>query len=231
MKLELTTAALVAMTATLPAERAEAMCGCMIPIERPRPQQVAQQARILNEASKVAMVRVGETTVMTMANDVKTEAHEFALVVPVPTPIKREDVRVVSGKIFDQLDRISSPRLVETWDPDPCPQRLARSSDAMKPSSALAESSSGMRRRPKAADYGVKVEAYYEVGEYEIAILKATRGGDLREWLNRFHYQIPGPAIPVLDSYIKQGNRFFVAKVNLRKAKAAGPASPRTFSK
>ncbi len=90
---------------------------------------------------------------------------------------------------------------------------------ARAPSVAAAEPKGAGARQEKAADYGVKVEAHYNVGEYDIAILSAKEGAGagLMTWLNKFHYAVPPAAVPVLDSYIKQNMRFFVAKVNFKK--------------
>src|SRR5262249_55348670 len=41
-------------------------------------------AKLYNHASKVVMVRDGDRTVLTMANDYSGEPDEFAMVVPVP---------------------------------------------------------------------------------------------------------------------------------------------------
>lgn len=201
-----------------------AMCGCMLPVVPQRPsqqQQVAQQ--ILNRASKVALIREGETTTLTMSNDVTTDYDEFGLVIPVPTVVGEKDVRVVDPDVFAVLEQLTNPRLLENWDPDPCPSPAVAALDSAPRAESVApapKASGGMR----AADYGVKVEAHYDVGEYAIAVLSAKdgAGAGLMEWLNKFHYAVPKEAVPVLDSYIKQKMRFFVAKVNFKKLKSQG---------
>lgn len=204
---------------------AQAMCGCMIPMrpQKPTQQQLVAQ-KILNKASKVALIRDGLLTTLTMSNDVSTDYDEFGLVVPVPTVIQKKDVRVVEPTVFAALEEITNPRLIENWDPDPCPAEEEMMAErAMAPSVADAPSARSKGAR-SAADYGVKVEAHYDVGEYSIAVLSAKEGAGagLMEWLNKFHYQVPPEAVPVIDSYIKQGMRFFVAKVNFRKLKGKG---------
>src|SRR4029077_15899875 len=62
---------------------------------------------------------------------------------------------------------------------------------------------------------GVTIEAQYTVGEYDILILSAQQSTGLETWLRGNGYRIPPGATEVLASYIKQGMRFFVAKVNL----------------
>ncbi len=39
---------------------------------------------------------------------------------PVPTVIQEEQVRVAEPKIIERLDTFSAPRLVESFDGDPC---------------------------------------------------------------------------------------------------------------
>jgi len=210
-----TLCALFAVAGILAPSAAQAMCGCMVAPRPPRKQNIATP-EITNESSKVALVRIDDTTVITMANDVKTKASDFAMIVPVPSKIRRKQVSVVNGKLFARLAQISAPKLIERYDPEPCATRVRR-----RRPSAMADNmstrASGARPRTKARDFGVKVEAVYEVGEYQIAILAANEGDGLMQWLNRFHYDVPAKAVPVLQSYIKQGNRFFVARVNLGK--------------
>lgn len=68
---------------------------------------------------------------------------------------------------------------------------------------------------PAAATLGVKIEAEYTVGEYDIQILSAKESDGLESFLNQSGYNLPKGAAPVLASYVKQGMKFFVAKVNL----------------
>ena len=54
--------------------------------------------KLFNRASQVVLVRDGDRTVLTMANDFKGEPKEFAVVVPVPTVLqKRADPRRREG--------------------------------------------------------------------------------------------------------------------------------------
>ena len=70
---------------------------------------------------------------------------------------------------------------------------------------------------------GVTVEAQYLVGEYDILILSATQSDGLETWLKENGYSAPEGASQVLGSYIRQGMKFFVAKVNLEEhAKQGG---------
>jgi hypothetical protein len=62
---------------------------------------------------------------------------------------------------------------------------------------------------------GVTIEASYTVGEYDILILSAEESSGLIRWLDDNDYRIPKGARSVVEGYLKQDMRFFVAKVNL----------------
>ena len=57
---------------------------------------------------------------MTMANDYRGDPQEFALVVPVPTFLERDQIHVGERALLDHLDAYSAPRLVEYFDENPC---------------------------------------------------------------------------------------------------------------
>ena len=179
---------------------------------------------LYNKASQVVLVRDGDRTVITMANDFQGEVKDFAVVIPVPTFIEREQINVADNALIEHLDAYTAPRLVEYHDPDPC---------AMYEVDELALKST--RPRAEAADSvmnvgranGVTIEASYTVGEYDILILSAEESDGLIKWLKENDYRIPNGAEKVVDSYLKQDMRFFVAKVNLEKQSSLGYANLR----
>jgi hypothetical protein len=168
--------------------------------------------KIFNKASKVVIARDGDRTIMTMANDFKGDLKEFAVVIPVPTVIQKDQVSVSEQGVVDHLDSYTAPRLVEYFDPDPCMRALQESR-----AGGTAMMAAPAAPRQKSADaLGVKIEAQYTVGEYDILILSARDSSGLETWLRTSGYRIPDGATAVLGSYIKQNMRFFVAKVNLQ---------------
>jgi hypothetical protein len=168
--------------------------------------------KLFNRASQVVLVRDDGKTVLTMANDFRGDPNEFAIVIPVPTFIERGQIHVANQSLIDHLDTYTSPRLVEYFDPDPCRveemERKIRAKALELPASATSRDQLG-------DSLGVTIEAKYTVGEYDIMILSAEESRGLETWLRRSGYQIPQGARRVLVSYLKQGMRFFVAKVNL----------------
>ena len=174
---------------------------------------------LFNKASQVVLVRDDDRTVITMANDFQGDVEDFAMVIPVPTFIERGQINVADGALIDHLDAYTSPRLVEYHDPNPCIDFALKSmiaNDALMPQSALMEREESGRSR------GVTIEASYTVGEYDILILSAEESGGLIKWLDENDYRIPHGAEKVVDSYLKQDMRFFVAKVNLKEQTKLG---------
>jgi hypothetical protein len=69
---------------------------------------------------------------------------------------------------------------------------------------------------------GVKIEAQFTVGEYDILILSAQESSGLESWLIQNGYRIPQGASELLQPYIKTNMKFFVAKVNLKEFEKTG---------
>jgi hypothetical protein len=178
-------------------------------------------SQLFNEASQVVMVRDGERTVVTMSNDYKGELTDFALVVPVPTVLQREQLHVGERKYIERLDAYSAPRLVEYFDSDPCEMRRYKRGSPV-PSAAAPMRDGARDDEARARALGVTVEAQYTVGEYDIVILSARQSDGLETWLRESGYKLPARSAAALQPYIKQDMKFFVAKVNLENQKATG---------
>jgi hypothetical protein len=272
--------------------------------------------KMFNDATQVVLMRDGTRTVLAMQNDYRGPLEDFAMVIPVPVVLKPTDVRVVDKGVFERLDSLGSPRLVEYWEQDPCPAPVAiraypRSMPTQPmpapPSKAPMAVDSGSYDRaekPKeekrrksvppvlasftasksaitagvatpitwtfsysntpypepgcTVDHGVgtvysgnnanltlnesstltltcandagrsqkslkinvvKIEAKFDVAEYQILILSAKEAAGLQDWLKLNGYKIPADAEPLLRPYIESGSKFFVAKVDPKKVK------------
>ncbi|MTJ06672.1 DUF2330 domain-containing protein [Anabaena sp. UHCC 0204] len=177
-------------------------------------------AKLYNQASQVVIARDGNRTVLTMANDFQGEVKDFAVVIPVPSVLKKEQVHVAEPKIIEKLDAFSAPRLVEYFDSDPCaPEQMM---SRMPVPSAAVRMRGVANEMEKDSSLGVTVEAKFNVGEYDIVILSAKESGGLEIWLNRNGYKIPKGAKELLKPYIRSSMKFFVAKVNLDKFAESG---------
>jgi len=205
--LALAVAALLAVVLAPP--RASAFCGFYV---------AKADARLFNQASQVVLVRHEDKTVITMANDFRGDPKEFALVVPVPTVLEKGQIRVGDRVLIERLDAYTAPRLVEYFDPDPC----ARPRALEAPASGALLSIGKDQAAERARSLGVTIEAQYTVGEYDILILSARESAGLETWLRDNGYRLPDGAAPVLGSYLKQGMKFFVARVNLKEQARLG---------
>lgn len=177
-------------------------------------------ASLFNEASKVVLSRHEDRTVMTMANDFKGDVEDFAIVIPVPTVVKKSQVNIGDNKIIDHIDAYTAPRLVEYYDNDPC-QKIYRREVLLQSAAPMAKSIQA-DAVSSAKALGVTIEETYTVGEYDILILSAKQSDGLFKWLNQEGYKLPKGANKVLKSYIKQDMKFFVAKVNVDEFESSG---------
>lgn len=192
------------------ASSAQAFCGFYV---------AKADTDLFNKSSKVALVRDGDRTVITMANDYIGDPTEFAMVIPVPTVIKKEQVHISDAGLLDHLDAYTAPRLVEYFDDNPCQrimyEKMMRSSAPVMEDQIIVTAN--------AQKLGVTIEESFSVGEYDILILSAKESDGLQTWLSENGYKVPEKARRTLGSYIKQDMKFFVAKVNLEeKAKQGG---------
>ncbi|MFQ5580027.1 MAG: DUF2330 domain-containing protein [Nitrospiria bacterium] len=179
--------------------------------------------KIFNKASQVVIARHDDKTVITMSNDFKGDLKEFAMVIPVPTVLKKGQIHVGDRRIIDHLDVYSSPRLVEYFDQNPCLKE--RFEELRSDVRSKADMPSSVFKSQKKQE--VTIEARYTVGEYDILILSADESNGLEHWLVRNGYKVPEGAASVLEAYIKQGMKFFVAKVNLKEQARLGFATLR----
>lgn len=197
-------ALVVLASVLLPTSAARAFCGFY----------VSGATAPKNRGSLVILMRDGTRTVVSMQNDYQGPAEAFAMVVPVPEVLSEDQVRTLPREVFERVDTMAAPRLVEYWEQDPCyaDARRAYQADEVYRSAAgviVTEHAAGVDE-----DYGVTVEAQFAVGEYDIEILGASDSDGLERWLRDHDYRIPSGAAAVLAPYIQQGMRFFVARVD-----------------
>ena len=94
---------------------AQAFCGFYV---------AKADSSLYNKASQVVIAREGKRTVLSMMNDYQGDLKEFAMVIPVPTVLKKGQINVGDKAMFERIDAFTAPRLVEYFDPDPCVERM-----------------------------------------------------------------------------------------------------------
>ena len=157
-------AGVVALVAAAPT--AHAFCGFYVS---------GSGAKLSNDATQVVLLRQGTRTVLSMQNDYKGPLEDFAMVVPVPVVLRESEVKTLDKGVFERIDSLGSPRLVEYWEQDPCPSPYDGDEDdkAMPRKKGMAAPSAGGGMR-ESKEQSVKIEARFDVAEYKILILSAT---------------------------------------------------------
>ena len=191
---------LLLTASVLLASAAQAFCGFYVS---------SAGAELFNDATMVVLMRDGTRTVLSMQNNYRGPTEDFALVIPVPVILKKESVKTLPKEVFARIDTLASPRLVEDYEPGQCPPPPPMPA---VPSSVAMREGGAMPR-----DLGVKVEAKFDVAEYEIVILSAKDALGLDIWLKENKYKVPANAAPLLKPYVETNWKFFVARVNAKK--------------
>lgn len=195
----------LAVTVALLSQTAAAFCGFYVS---------GADTKLFNDTSMVVLLRDGTKTVLSMQNNYRGPVEDFALVVPVPVLLGKDSVKTIPREVFARVDEFAAPRLVELPPPDCGFGGLGlRGTGVGGGGYGAGLGSLGGR------DLGVKVEAKFDVEEYEIVILSAKDSLGLEIWLKEYKYKVPEGAAELLRPYVQNGQKFFVARVNAAKAK------------
>lgn len=89
------------------AQPATAFCGFFV---------ARSDAKLSNSASRVVIMRNGDTSTFMMQNNFQGDAKDFARIVPIPVIPTRQQVRIGDNELIDQIDTFTSPRLAEYID-------------------------------------------------------------------------------------------------------------------
>src|SRR4051812_46009087 len=88
--------------------------------------------KMFADATEVVLMRDGTRTVLAMQNDYKGPLEDFAMDVPVPVVLHDKDVKTLPKQVFEHVDSLGSPRLVEYWEQDPCPEPVDTNEMALR---------------------------------------------------------------------------------------------------
>src|SRR5688572_17508984 len=148
-------AAAVALACVGAPSAADAFCGFYVS---------GADASLYNNATLVVLMRDGTRTVLSMQNNYEGPPQNFAMVVPVPVVLQKENVKTLPREVFQRVDELAAPRLVEYWEQDPCAPEPEYDKMVMSaaPGMAKPEESGG------GGSHGVKIEAQFTAGEDEV---------------------------------------------------------------
>ncbi len=164
----------------------------------------------INDALELVVVRDGTHTELSVRNRYRGPVEAFAILVPVPVVLQKEDVHTLDDSVFDSLAALTSPQVYYLSEDDPC-----------RPPPSGDDKSVGAPRGGRGAD-AVSVEAAFQVGEYDVEVLSATDATALGGWLKAHGYQIPDAMAALLRPYVDSGSKFFVAKVDPARVQFVG---------
>ena len=141
------------------------------------------------------------------------------MVVPVPVVLQEENVKTLEARALRPHRPARRHRGSSSTGSRTRARRRRRGVAVRSQSWRTAHSQARPRDGGDEPDLGVKIEAQFAVGEYEIVILSAQDSGGLDTWLHREGYNIPEGGEPYFRPYVASGSKFFVAKVNVKKVK------------
>ena len=198
------TAAVAAAVATLVLAPAAALaCGAFI---------ARTEVATFNDALQFAVVRIGTTTFVTVRNQYRGPAEEFAILVPVPALLGPDDVKVLDPSVFYALEAATGPELRFEQERDPC----------WVPDDGDDSGGGGGGSGGGSSGGGVRIEAEFAVGEYDVVVLSASEAAGLDAWLATNKYKMPAGMAPLLAPYVAAGSKFFVAKVDPKRVTMNG---------
>jgi hypothetical protein len=98
-----------------------------------------------NQQSTIVLARTGEHTILTLYSDSQGADADFGLLIPVPSDVDADDLRLVERAALDRLDAYTAPRLVaysceDFYSPDVDPN-IATQKDHHQGSSTTSSSS------------------------------------------------------------------------------------------
>lgn len=155
---------------------------------------------VINETGQRAVIwQEGKKETLIVSTKFKGEAEEFVWVVPVPS---KPEVKAGKDELFTALEEFTRININEK-----APMPL---SGAVLDRYAMGTSGS------------VTVWQTKKVDIYDIAVLSATEGRSLREWLTESGYTYPASKEHLLNYYVDKGWFFVAAKVNKTAENYAG---------
>lgn len=170
-------------------------------------------------APRVALMREGKRTVVTIQATYRGPAEAVVLVIPVPKSVAKESVRTVPGELFDRLDQLAGPKIVELWEQDPC--ELHPDGPGPLGPQPGKDADPGTPENP-----GAKVDPAAASGAYDVELLPGASAPDpALKWLSDNDYKAPKGAATLLESYFNAGMQILFAKVDGSKLRFEGGAA------
>jgi hypothetical protein len=170
-----------------------------------------------NRVSTMVMVREGNRTTVTMANDVAGGIPSFGMLIPVPGDV--EDVHLLDDlSLMNRVDRYAGPRLVEY------------SCDDLRGGGVLQSACGGLMQQARELATRTALEhagaalgdVTFGYGDYDVEVLTPSSVAELAGWATGAGWTLNSTASDVLDEYIGAGTRFIAVSVDLDEVMSGG---------
>lgn len=171
-------------------------CGCGAMVTSGTPLQVGRETSIVRYDDRT------RTEQIVMRLSVRSKAADAAWVFPTPS---RAEVRLGDGAWFEQLDRLTRPRVVlrrDWW------------------------SGGGGDGAGAAPGGAVDVLREQRLGPFQVATLAARDSGALAGWLDRNGYRLSPRLAGALQPYVRQGWTFVAVRLTPRGRALDGELAP-----
>jgi MYXO-CTERM domain-containing protein len=165
-------------------------------------------ARATNNATQIVVMREKQRTVVSVMPDYQGPVGPFALLLPVPASVTKDDIKTMGRTSFERIELLDSPRLVEYWEMDPCSPMAATAGDA----------GSGVNvTRGFGGSQGPTVQPHFSVAEYDVMLLTPKESASIATWLKANKLYAPPNLEAQLKPYLDAGMKLLVAKIDGKK--------------
>jgi hypothetical protein len=157
----------------------------------------------------VVMMREGTRTILSMESNYDGPLEPFALVVPLPAEIRPSDARTIPRALFERVTMLGAPRLVESWEDDPCAGQSKGDGGARRRGSHGSSAKATAAAPPRTAKVH---EAPPAAPEYDVTALTEADSANVVAWLRAKGYVVPPALEEALRTYASRGAHFVVAR-------------------
>lgn len=182
-----------------------------------------------SDTTHVVVMIKGGSRVVTVMPDYKGDLKPFAFVMPVPSDVTLDHVKVLKRDYVDRVDQLTAPRFHEFWEMDPCEpgdaeqiweiDRTAKSGTAFLSSGMMGADKA---TRKIAKELQLTVEPDFKKGEHSISLLEGAQAEALGSFLEDKGYKAPDGAVAAAEKYVASGMKLLVSEVDTKQIELVG---------
>jgi len=160
---------------------------------------------ITTSQSKVVIAHKEQKTILTITSNFNTSATSFALIIPVPSNVKKANIRYVDYEIVNKLDKYTSPRLIEYIDYDPCnPESIKRPPIETTQSFTTIDMDKAI---------ALEINNPQTITPSNLIILTSKESIGIDITLKKYGYNLPQNYLDVINSYNEKQMKFIIIEL------------------